>query len=78
MTTWAALNNPPASTSPSQASTGPHQATMTVPTLVPQYKMTGYYAAGSTYETWTSFNYPNTTPPSGHTLTNISYRQIQG
>jgi hypothetical protein len=37
------------------------------------YKMQGWYAAGSVYETWISINSPGNTPnPSGHTLTNIT------
>lgn len=39
---------------------------------VTYYKMRGWYATGSVYETWTSVNSPNFTPPSGHTLTDIA------
>lgn len=35
------------------------------------YKMQGFFAAGSVYETWVGVGSPNTSPPSGHTLTNI-------
>ena len=35
------------------------------------YKIRGYYAAGSTFETWVS-QYADSSPPSGHTLQNIS------
>lgn len=41
------------------------------------YKMTGYYGAGSTYESWVSA-FPNTAPPSGHSLTFISYVVLAG
>lgn len=41
------------------------------------YKMTGYYSAGSTYESWTAST-PNTSPPSGHALTFISYVVLAG
>lgn len=36
------------------------------------FMMRGYYVSGATYETWISTGTPNTTPPSGHTLTNIT------
>jgi hypothetical protein len=42
-----------------------------IPASITYYKMQGWYAAGSTYETWTSANAPNSTPPSGHTLSDI-------
>ena len=37
------------------------------------YKMMGYFAATNTWEVWTSTGSPNTSPPSGHTLTFISF-----
>jgi hypothetical protein len=36
------------------------------------YKMQGYYVAGAVYETWVGIGSPNTNPPSGHTLINIT------
>ncbi len=42
------------------------------PLLQTYYKMQGWYATGSVYETWTSSGQPNLTPPSGHTLTDIA------
>ena len=36
-----------------------------------KYVMTGWYAGGSTWETWTA-TAPSTTPPSGHSLTNVA------
>lgn len=36
------------------------------------YKMIGYYAVGSVYEVWITLNAPNSTPPSGHSLQNIT------
>lgn len=42
-----------------------------LPAVNTYYKMQGWYAAGSVYETWISVNSPNTTPPSGHTLTGV-------
>lgn len=41
------------------------------------YKMTGYYGAGSAYESWVSA-FPNIMPPSGHSLTFISYVVLAG
>jgi hypothetical protein len=35
------------------------------------YKMRGYYGVGSVYETWVEINAPDTTPPSGHVLSNV-------
>lgn len=35
------------------------------------YQMRGWYAAGSTYESWTAAGSPSYTPPSGHTLTGV-------
>jgi len=44
----------------------------TVPVVAQKnYRMRGYYVAGSTYEFWTSSNPYSETPPSGHTLTNV-------
>lgn len=36
------------------------------------FQMRGWYAAGSTYETWTSINAPNFSPPSGHALSDVA------
>lgn len=36
------------------------------------YKMMGYYSIGSVYEIWIALNAPNSTPPSGHSLQNIT------
>lgn len=47
-----------------------------VPSLPPVYKMTGLLAGVP--ESWVSFYAPNTTPPSGHTLTNITYVVLYG
>lgn len=41
-------------------------------TSITYYKMQGWYVAGSAYETWVAVNAPNSTPPSGHTLTDIT------
>ncbi len=41
------------------------------------FKNTGWYAAGSVYESWLSNSTPNATPPSGHTLTGIQYIQVR-
>lgn len=41
------------------------------------YKNQGYYVAGLTYEEWVTISAPSTTPPSGHTLTGISYVVLQ-
>lgn len=35
------------------------------------YQMRGWYAAGSTYETWVAVGAPSIMPPSGHVLTGI-------
>lgn len=40
--------------------------------LVNYYKMRGFYAIGSVYETWIVTDVPSVTPPSGHTLNNVS------
>jgi len=40
------------------------------------YKMRGYYVSGATWEEWTSYGSPNTSPPSGHSLTNITYTAL--
>ncbi len=36
---------------------------------IQRWKNVGWYAAGATYEVWTSIGDPETTPPSAHTLT---------
>lgn len=36
------------------------------------YKMVGYYAIDAVYEVWIALNAPNSTPPSGHSLQNIT------
>jgi hypothetical protein len=61
---------------PIQMSTGPQNTRLATPTVMPEYKMQGWYSSGSVYETWTAYAYPNTTPPSGHTLTGITYVRI--
>ncbi len=76
MASWTGLLNNPASMTPIQMSMGPNPSNLVSPTLVPQFKMTGYYVTGSVYETWTSYDYTNTTPPSGHTLTNVTYVRL--
>jgi hypothetical protein len=48
------------------------QSTSAVPNLL-KFKNQGWYASGSTYETWVTVTAPNTFPPSGHTLTDISF-----
>ncbi len=41
------------------------------------YVMSGWYTAGSTFEIWTSINYPNSLfPPSGHVLSDIRILEI--
>lgn len=49
--------------------------TTSIGTLV--YKNQGYYVAGSVFEEWVTSGAPSTTPPSGHTLTDISYVVLQ-
>lgn len=46
--------------------------TSAVPNLL-KFKNQGWYAAGTTYETWVTTIAPNTLPPSGHTLADISF-----
>lgn len=41
------------------------------------YKNQGYYVAGAVFEEWITSGAPNTVPPSGHTLTEISYTVLQ-
>lgn len=41
-------------------------------TVQTYYKMQGYYVTGAVYETWVAIGAPNLTPPSGHSLINIS------
>lgn len=48
------------------------QSISAVPNLL-TFKNQGWYAAGSVYETWTSVTAPDSNPPSGHTLTGISF-----
>lgn len=40
---------------------------------VVSYKNEGWYAAGSTWETWITADAPATSPPSGHTLTFLQH-----
>jgi hypothetical protein len=47
-------------------------------TSVSTFKMTGYFASTNTWETWMSTGSPNITPPSGHTLTFITYVVTSG
>lgn len=50
-----------------------YQTGFSIPnTNIQYFKIRGYYVAGSTYEVWISQVVPNLTPPSGHTLTNIT------
>lgn len=42
-------------------------------TAPPTYKNQGWYAAGAVWESWVTTGAPSTAPPSGHTLTNLSY-----
>lgn len=42
------------------------------------YKMTGWYAIGAVWESWESTGVANTSPPSGHALTFVSYVLIFG
>ena len=67
------LSNPPSMT-PTQMVQGPANVIVFTPPLVPQFKMLGYYLG--TPETWTAYQYPNTTPPSGHTLENVTYVRL--
>lgn len=78
MAAWTGVMYDVPSKTPGFVIAGPTNVKIFTPTLVPQYKMTGYYVAGSAYETWTAYQYPNSTPPSGHTLVNIQYVQVQG
>jgi hypothetical protein len=64
-------------TPPYQASSGPHNTRLATPPIMPAYRMSGYYVAGLVWETWISYGYPNTTPPSGHSLVNLSYIRLQ-
>ena len=41
------------------------------------FKNQGYYVAGSVYEEWVTPTAPSTTPPSGHTLTQIQYVPLE-
>jgi hypothetical protein len=41
------------------------------------YYMCGYYVAGLVFENWTSRGAPSLTPPSGHTLSNITIQAIK-
>ncbi len=41
-------------------------------TVQTYYKMQGFYLTGAVYETWIAVGAPNLTPPSGHSLINIS------
>lgn len=78
MASFTSVVYPPPTYATKQMSVGPHAMFLTTPPLVPQFKMSGYYVSGATYETWTSYGFPNTTPPSGHALTNITYVQLRG
>jgi len=40
------------------------------------YKNQGWYAAGSVLEEWVTSGAPSTTPPSGHTLTQLQHLVI--
>lgn len=42
-----------------------------IPGVFRYYKMRGYYATGAAYETWVAIGAPSSSPPSGHTLTNV-------
>jgi hypothetical protein len=41
------------------------------------YKNQGWYAAGSAFEEWVTSGAPSTVPPSGHTLSDISFVVLQ-
>jgi hypothetical protein len=43
------------------------------PVTLTRYKNQGRYVAGGVWESWDSFGAPSSTPPSGHTLTEITY-----
>lgn len=80
--TYGAGSSTPAFTTRDRGETFDLYATFGLPTPVTGsgatvYKMTGYYVAGSTYESWTAGT-PDTSPPSGHALTFISYVVLQG
>ncbi len=46
---------------------------LTIPTArIQYYKMIGYYLAGSVFEVWVALNAPSSTPPSGHSLQDIT------
>ena len=38
-----------------------------------KYLNSGYYVLGGVYEYWITYNARSTTPPSGHSLTNLQY-----
>lgn len=46
------------------------------PAAVVRYKNDGYYVAGSVWESWVTNDNPSSTPPSGHTLTQLQHVQI--
>lgn len=52
-------------------------ADLSLPAPPGTYKMTGWYATGSVWESWVVTT-PDTTPPSGHTLTFITYSLLVG
>lgn len=52
-----------------------------LPTGVPipqpkRWKNDGWYAAGAVWESWVTNDNPSTTPPSGHTLTQLQHVQV--
>lgn len=47
------------------------------PSTVVYYRIRGFYVAGGVYESWISTN-PDSSPPSGHTLTNITQIVLNG
>ena len=53
-----------------------------LPTGVPipqpkRWKNDGWYAAGTVWESWVTNDNPSTTPPSGHTLTQLQHVQLR-
>jgi len=55
----------------------PTPAPPSPPSTITYYKIRGFYVVGGVYETWVSSN-PDSSPPSGHTLTNITQVMLSG
>jgi hypothetical protein len=75
MATWNAVTITPSSLVGQSFVQGPIVANLYVFGQRTVYKMKGWYATGAVWETWTA-SIPNTSSPSGHTLTNISYIEL--